>query len=72
MYFTGTGMMKPSTGNFCQPYHDVWGAVVNDKRSALLPLPWDPLFDLSNAEEAEFEPVAFALTRAGNRSGTGM
>ncbi|MCB0558467.1 MAG: choice-of-anchor B family protein [Lewinellaceae bacterium] len=45
---------------FANPYHDVWGAVVNDKEIGIITSTLGiHFFDLSNAE-AEFEPVAFA------------
>ena len=45
---------------FANPYHDAWGAVVNDKEIGIITSTLGiHFFDLSNTE-AEFEPVAFA------------
>ena len=45
---------------FANPYHDVWGAVVNDKEIGIITSTLGiHFFDLSTTE-ADFEPVAFA------------
>lgn len=55
---------------FANPYHDVWGAVINDKEIGIITSTLGiHFFDLSNAEAA-LEPVAFApATVQGNAIG---